>query len=144
MNIWQDVQIRRSGRTTRMLCAAVATATVRKVVIVGADANHVDSLKRLYHEKCRQFSIEGWTPLGYVSSSTAGGWLGDGPRPQRVGGEPFFENSEALERHLRASATFVFVGERSGCHAWPDPPVIFVDDHARDRMIEDLLQRSGF
>jgi hypothetical protein len=39
-----------------MLCAAVATATIRQIIIVAADVAHADTLKRLFDEKAERLS----------------------------------------------------------------------------------------
>jgi len=124
VNIWQDETLRQSGRTTRMIAAAVLTAATRHVVIVGASAHHVDELKRLHEEAVEEFArFKG----SRFPSDT-----------------PIFKDSADFAQHLRSATSFVYVGERSACSSWPNQPVIFVDDYAQSKMVERTLRESGF
>lgn len=129
-----------------MLAAAVVTAIGRSVVIVGADARHADDLKRKYHELADRFSVEGLPPTGYVDVSAARGWLHGAPLPPPTGGEQVWESSEQFAAHLKSSASFALVTEFGfkvqGLMSVPRNPVAFVDHHAADAIIEQVLLRG--
>jgi hypothetical protein len=146
IDVWRDTYFRRSGRTTRMLCAAVVHAVWRDVMIVGADARHAEDLKREFWSKTDRFSVEGLSPIGTVNSSMANGWLYGGSIPDILGGEPIFENAESFASHLKMNAHFAFITSFGfqvlKLHSVPRNLVVFVDHYAADAIVEQVLLRG--
>jgi len=148
MDIWQDQYFRQTGRTSRMLAAAVVTAIWRSVVIVGADARHVDILKGKYLQLVDRFSVEGLSPLGSISMSVAHGWLHGvvSPLPDTMVGEQVWESREELVAHFKLVTSFAHVTELGfkvqALTSIPQNLVAFVDHHAADAIIEQVLLRG--
>lgn len=147
-NVWESPLLRQTGRTTRMLSAAVVTSLFRQVVIIAANEQQVDLLRKQHRELVAKFSHEASSPYSSISSRAVEAWAScngvDYRDLQFKNGEPIFENSAALAQHLLSSASFCFIGELSGYGKWPKPALMFVDHFAQQLIVKNYLQERGY